>query len=437
MKKSKRKPAMEITEYITRMYDKGLTTMSGGNLSIRGVDNSIWVTPGSKDKANLIPEDIMHVYTDGRIEGNTKVTSEFVVHKAVLESRKDCNAVLHAHSPIIIGFSAARIKPNTRLLASAYKSIGDRMTISPYQRAGSPELAKETVKGLSGDNKFTILENHGLFITDKDMSGCYEKLEIVEKLGKVELQSRIITDNNVQLSDSDIEKLNSYSSPELHTYKPVEWSHSEIEIGFKICELMKRMYNRDIITSSTGAMSVKLDEETIIITPRHFDADNLQVEDLVLIKNNMAEESKVPSEEIFMHMEIYRENPELKTIITGVPTYLMSYAVTDKTFFSESLWEAYWLLRKVPTIPFGIGEEFNRQVAKAIGRNTPTLLIQNCSYIVTSNDIMDAYDKIEVAESTAKGIIMTNIIAKPAEVEQEVIDYYDSYISKYLYGEND
>ena len=78
MKKSKRKPAMEITEYITRMYDKGLTTMSGGNLSIRGVDNSIWVTPGSKDKANLIPEDIMHVYTDGRIEGNTKVTSEFV-----------------------------------------------------------------------------------------------------------------------------------------------------------------------------------------------------------------------------------------------------------------------------------------------------------------------------------------------------------------------
>lgn len=34
--------------FMQRIYDKGLTTMSGGNLSIRDTQGNIWITlPGS------------------------------------------------------------------------------------------------------------------------------------------------------------------------------------------------------------------------------------------------------------------------------------------------------------------------------------------------------------------------------------------------------
>ena len=38
--------------FMQRIYDKGLTTMSGGNLSIRDTQGNIWITPAGIDKGN-------------------------------------------------------------------------------------------------------------------------------------------------------------------------------------------------------------------------------------------------------------------------------------------------------------------------------------------------------------------------------------------------
>ena len=46
-------PADQLVMFMQRIYDKGMTTMSGGNLSIKDSDGNVWITPGGVDKGSL------------------------------------------------------------------------------------------------------------------------------------------------------------------------------------------------------------------------------------------------------------------------------------------------------------------------------------------------------------------------------------------------
>ena len=98
-------PADQITVVISRIYRSGLTTTSGGNISIKDENGDIWITPGGIDKGSLTPKDIICVKPDGTIIGPHKPSSEFPFHKAIYEMRPKMTAVIHAHPPALVSFS--------------------------------------------------------------------------------------------------------------------------------------------------------------------------------------------------------------------------------------------------------------------------------------------------------------------------------------------
>ena len=102
-------PAEQLAQAMRRIYAKGYTTTSGGNLSLRDKDGSLWITPTAVDKGTLSREDILHVLCDGTVAGKHKVSCEVrPFHAAVLKARPDLNCVLHAHSKALAAYSAAR-----------------------------------------------------------------------------------------------------------------------------------------------------------------------------------------------------------------------------------------------------------------------------------------------------------------------------------------
>ena len=74
-------PADQICMMMERIYAFGMTTTSGGNLSIKDSDGDIWITPGSIDKGTLTREDIMQVKPDGTVIGPHKPSVELPFHK--------------------------------------------------------------------------------------------------------------------------------------------------------------------------------------------------------------------------------------------------------------------------------------------------------------------------------------------------------------------
>jgi len=51
-------PTEQINVIIGRIYRSGMTTTSGGNISIKDENGTIWITPSGVDKGSLTPKNI-------------------------------------------------------------------------------------------------------------------------------------------------------------------------------------------------------------------------------------------------------------------------------------------------------------------------------------------------------------------------------------------
>ena len=163
-------PADQLVMFMQRIYDKGMTTTSGGNLSIMDEDGNIWITPAGVDKGTLNRNDIVCVKADGTRVGMHKPSSELPFHEAVYKMRPDLKAVLHAHPPALVSFSIARKCPNLDLMPSVRKMCPE-VKIATYAVPGSDELGENIGKCFREGCDIVLLEN--------DLPDDYNEVEAV------------------------------------------------------------------------------------------------------------------------------------------------------------------------------------------------------------------------------------------------------------------
>ena len=138
-------PKEQINVIIGRIYRSGMTTTSGGNISIKDGNGDIWITPSAVDKGSLTEKDIVCVKKDGTVIGQHKPSSEFPFHKAIFEARPELTAIIHAHPPGLVAFSIARVVPDTSIVPQARKICGE-IGFAPYGCPGSDDLGKKIAK---------------------------------------------------------------------------------------------------------------------------------------------------------------------------------------------------------------------------------------------------------------------------------------------------
>ncbi|MFA6735660.1 MAG: class II aldolase/adducin family protein, partial [Saccharofermentanales bacterium] len=132
-------PADRLVMMMDRIYYRGMTTTSGGNLSIRDENGDVWITPSGIDKGSLTRADIMRIRPDGSIIGRHRPSVEYPFHLSVYAQRPDIGAVLHAHSPALVAFSIVRKLPNVDLIPTVSLICG-KLSMAPYALPGSKEL---------------------------------------------------------------------------------------------------------------------------------------------------------------------------------------------------------------------------------------------------------------------------------------------------------
>src|SRR5690554_388044 len=88
-------PKDQIVACLHHIYNVGLTTCSGGNISMIDDDNLLWITPSGTDKGTLQSSEVYCFKDDKIIHG--KPSLEHPIHRLVLKTRKDFKVVIHAH----------------------------------------------------------------------------------------------------------------------------------------------------------------------------------------------------------------------------------------------------------------------------------------------------------------------------------------------------
>ncbi len=174
-----------VAKFMTRLYDRGLTSCSGGNISLKSEDNKVYITPSQIDKGNLTADliGIVDLETGKNLTPNLKLSMETDLHLAVYKKRPDVNAIIHAHPTYATSFTAVRRKINVNLAGEARAILGN-VVFAPYALMGTTTLA-ENVSKAALDSNVVLMENHGILTCGKDLMECFNRTEVLETTAKM------------------------------------------------------------------------------------------------------------------------------------------------------------------------------------------------------------------------------------------------------------
>lgn len=413
-------PSDQIVMMMERIYSYGMTTTSGGNLSIVDENGDMWITPASVDKGELTRQDIVCVKADGSIVGKHRPSSEYPFHKLIYEQRPDLKAVVHAHPPALVAFSIVRQIPNVELLPHDYRVCGT-VGMAPYGLPGSMELGHNIANVFASGINTVMLENHGVVVGGKTLFQAFQRFETLEYCARLEINARRIGTPTELISNVDIVAL----EPELAEFTPTTISSEEREARREMCKLIHRSYEQQLFTSTQGTFSQRLSDGSIITTPYNMDRKYLQPEDLVRIKDGKREAGKVPSRSIKLQQAIYNSQPHIRSIILAHPPNIMAFAITNEDFDSRIIPESYILLRDIPKVPHDDLYTKEMDVAKLLTPQTPIVIGQNCCAILTGTSLLSTFDRLEVAEYSAMAVISANALGSIIHMEPARIDEID------------
>ena len=413
-------PADQLVLIMERIYSYQMTTTSGGNLSILDENGDIWITPAGVDKGSLTRDDIVRVTPDGEIIGRHRPSSEWPFHSILYKKRPDIKAVLHAHPPALLGFSIAREIPHTSLIPNIDNVCGE-IKYADYELPGSQALSENIAKVFSGNVSTVMLENHGVVVGKSDLFEAFKAFETLDFCARLQLQAIKIGNLN-PLSEAEIAISKEKNRVSLDEFVPRSFSSVEKEARASMCSLISRAYKQRLFTSSQGTFSERLPDGTFIITPYDKDRKYLKPEDLVKISNGARELGKNPSRSVMLHKYIYDMHPEINSVILAHPPNLMAFAVSDAELDSRIIPESYIMLRDVKKFPFGSSFMQPELTAKEVGIVHPVTLIENDCCIVTGTSLLNAFDRLEVAEFSAKAIVNAVSLGKVVKIDDSEID---------------
>ncbi|MFI1773449.1 class II aldolase/adducin family protein [Thalassobellus citreus] len=412
-------PRDQITKIISRIYKRGMTTTSGGNISIIDDEGDIWVTPSAVDKGSLRASDIICVKKDGTIIGKHKPSSEFPFHKAIYESRPDIKSVIHAHPPALVSFSIVRQIPNTNIISQA-KHICGPIGYAKYELPGSEELGNVIGEEFKKGYKAIIMENHGTVLGGSDLTDAFERFETLEFCASTILYGSQIGKPNY-LTDKQIDAFEAQTHTKIPEMDTTLHPSDEVEKRLEICKIVQRSCQQGLMISSYGTVSMRWKDNDFLITPTDASRWEMGMEDIVQIKDGKREKGKKPSRATWIHQEIYKRNPNVNSIIMTQSPYLMAFGVTKSYLNVRTIPESWIFLQDIPSISYG--NHFKTNADSKITENcTTALIIENDSVIITGDKLLQTFDYLEVAEFSAKSIVLGTSLGEMVPINDDQVE---------------
>jgi len=176
-----------------------------------------------------------------------------------------------------------------------------------------------------------------------------------------------------------------------------------------------------LMISTGGTVSARVNDHAFLITPYGIDRKYLESDDVVLIQNGQREAGKIPSRAVRLHQHIYNDHPHVNCIMTAQPPHATTYSIVKRHFDTRLIPESYILLREMPLVGYGLQFQQPERISALLRLDTPVILLQNDSVLATGSSILQAFDRMEVAEFSAQALLQTHNLGELVPITDEEI----------------
>jgi len=174
---------------------------------------------------------------------------------------------------------------------------------------------------------------------------------------------------------------------------------------------------------TSGNISVRFEDKILISSSGSSNGD-LSYEDLVLIDfdGNVVDGNKKASSEKMLHVEFYKKRPDINAIIHVHPPFLSSFAAARKTLEDPVMAENVYYFGKIPLADYALpsSKELVDATAKYFDEYN-AVLMANHGFVVGEVDLVQAYLKLELAESYAQVVFNATLLGGPVLLTEKEV----------------
>ena len=194
----------------------------------------------------------------------------------------------------------------------------------------------------------------------------------------------------------------------------------EHELREQICEVGKRIYNRNMAAANDGNISVKLNDKEWLCTPTGVSKGFMTPDYICKVDStgNVIEASGNyrPSSEIKMHMRIYEKRSDVNAVVHAHPSYATSFAIAGLSLTQQIMPEAVILLGCVPLVEYGTPS--TAEIPDNVEKYLPyydAVLLESHGALTWGHELMNAYHKMESLEFYAELLYRAKMLGGPKE----------------------
>lgn len=204
----------------------------------------------------------------------------------------------------------------------------------------------------------------------------------------------------------------------------------------EVASTARRMISSGLVKGTSGNVSARTPDNTVLVTPSGLDYAELGPDDVVLVDLNggFLDGPWKPSTETPMHTGIYRARPEVGGIVHTHSRYATTLACLGwpippihymLTVLSEE--------GRVPIAPYTLygTDELARHAAEALGGHHTACLLQNHGTITVGDGPEGAFYRTEILEEMAELYYRARIAGEPILLSPEEVREVAGKISGY------
>lgn len=185
-------------------------------------------------------------------------------------------------------------------------------------------------------------------------------------------------------------------------------------------------YERGLLVSNDGNLSVRMADGTLLITPSGLCKGRLDPEDLLIVdldgKVLRADPARglKPTSETPMHLEVYRQRPDVRAAIHAHPVYATALSVADLPVPHDVLPELLETLGPVPTTDFGMPSSTEMaDVIRPFLKDHQAVLIRQHGLIAYGRDLDEALIHLERVEAVSQTVVMAHLLGTVNRIPPE------------------
>lgn len=199
------------------------------------------------------------------------------------------------------------------------------------------------------------------------------------------------------------------------------------EEAVRVCRLM---WEKGFVSASDGNVSVRLDKNHLLTTPTGVSKGFLSPSDVVLIdmqgqtvrQPGMGRNLPQPSSEILLHLEVYRQRPDVQAVVHAHPPLAIAFTIAGISLAQCVLPEVVINLGSIPTTAYATPSSSEGPVViRELIRDHDALIIDRHGSVTVGPTLFEAYMKLEKLEHLAHVTLAARQLGRVTELPPEEV----------------